>query len=682
MVKIHKLSICISAIWLVLSGAIAQTPQAPVITRGVELPNGYRLHWEFPADHNLIKEYEIYQDDVLVGTVDMKGAPGPGTLWIEEDGIVKVEAESYIPNTWSLVSAPAGYSGKGFLRANTAFPGSWQESLPANSTQVGPAENWIQVKFKITTPGRYRMDVRNYFTNSEANDVWMRFTSNDPEWHKVGSTVVDQNYDFLGWSFSQNDQNLEHGEYTAWLAPRSAHFGVDYVVIYRTVLPNGLYSSMNKQDEPRLITAPVSSNESTTFLVTGLTESTSYRFIVKAIGKDDSEVESSVHEVTIGEADDTPLPAIENLQASDVTSSSMTLRWNATLAPGQIVWYVIEAGDQKWISYTNEIRLTNLTALTTYDFKVFSTDLSGRNSAVVNLSQETDPGVEFLRANRPPTLDGQIGDFWSNPLIAKHPIQNLIEGSIRDENDLSAYWQAVYDDNNCYVLVHVTDDLLSNSLTTSYQNDYVEIYFDADNSKASTYQNDYQIRFVWAKNDVISNPATTGITFAQTTLPNETGYIMEVQIPWSSVKGANIAAGKKIGFDIMVGDNDETTTRKAVIGWNTNNNDNWFNPSNFGTIMLSGSTVATTNITEATKNLQAVVYPSPARDYLKVSLQGKESISGIEIFGMSGNLLSVNYKLDGSGATVDTGSLPTGMYFIRIKSGQSSVIRKFIISKN
>ena len=71
-----------------------------------------------------------------------------------------------------------------------------------------------------------------------------------------------------------------------------------------------------------------------------------------------------------------------------------------------------------------------------------------------------------------------------------------------------------------------------------YQDDSVEVFIDADNSKAAKYgENDYQYIFVWDKTTPIMQETkhnrTEGVQYAMVTTDN--GYRLEIKFPWSTL---------------------------------------------------------------------------------------------------------------------------------------------------
>ena len=175
-------------------------------------------------------------------------------------------------------------------------------------------------------------------------------------------------------------------------------------------------------------------------------------------------------------------------------------------------------------------------------------------------------------AIQPPVIDGEVDGIWGGAST-----QSFVP--LADPADGSGTWQVLYDMENLYVIVDVTDDSLQNDSASSWQDDSVEIYFDGGNTKLSTplSGDDHQYTFGWTANDIQgTNIAgyTEGIEQAQVT--TATGWRIEVKMPWLSIQGVAPQAGDLIGIDCYYNDDDDGGDSRegkmlsfsAVEGWN------------------------------------------------------------------------------------------------------------------
>ncbi|HCO93636.1 MAG TPA: hypothetical protein DIU00_06755, partial [Phycisphaerales bacterium] len=75
-------------------------------------------------------------------------------------------------------------------------------------------------------------------------------------------------------------------------------------------------------------------------------------------------------------------------------------------------------------------------------------------------AQEVDMEISF--AAQPPVLDGQVDEIWAGASTQSFvPLEDPANGS--------GTWMALYDAENLYVIVDVTDDSLQNDSDGSWQ---------------------------------------------------------------------------------------------------------------------------------------------------------------------------------------------------------------------
>jgi hypothetical protein len=180
--------------------------------------------------------------------------------------------------------------------------------------------------------------------------------------------------------------------------------------------------------------------------------------------------------------------------------------------------------------------------------------------------------MEIGYAVKPPVIDGEVDAVWA--AASTHSFVPLA-----DPADGSGTWKVLYDEENLYVLVDVTDDSLKNDSASSWQDDSVEVYFDGGNTKLSTplSGDDHQYTFGWTADDIQGTNiagATAGIEQGQVT--TATGWRIEIKMPWLSIQGKAPEARDLIGIDCYYNDDDDGgDTREgkmlsfsAVEGWN------------------------------------------------------------------------------------------------------------------
>lgn len=206
-------------------------------------------------------------------------------------------------------------------------------------------------------------------------------------------------------------------------------------------------------------------------------------------------------------------------------------------------------------------------------------------SAIGN--QQCLPDAEICLTTSSPGINGSEGPVWENPF--QYPIQNILDGVVSGNLDLGGYYKVIWDATYLYFVVNVTDDMLTNDspATNPYDDDGVEIYIDANNSKSSTYDaNDFQ--FLFRRNDPdiylypsgIINPP--GVVAAHLDVTG--GYIYEIRMEWNAL---GVMPGSEIGLDVHINDDDDGGGRDAKMSWQHIQNDDAFQfPYLFGTATL------------------------------------------------------------------------------------------------
>jgi len=219
---------------------------------------------------------------------------------------------------------------------------------------------------------------------------------------------------------------------------------------------------------------------------------------------------------------------------------------------------------------------------TTYYWRIDEKNAVGTTTGTVwsfTTAAAASADADIVETSTAPTIDGSVDSVWST--ANSYSIANVIVGTVSGDSDLSGTWRAMWDSSNLYYLVEITDDSLMNDSTEAWDDDSVEIFIDADNSKDTSYDgvNDYQYGFRWNDGTIHlgSNSAsnTTGIVFTIADTAN--GYTLEVSIPWSTL-GVTAAQGNLIGTDVQANDDDDGGSRDGKKAWYATNDNCWQDP--------------------------------------------------------------------------------------------------------
>lgn len=222
-----------------------------------------------------------------------------------------------------------------------------------------------------------------------------------------------------------------------------------------------------------------------------------------------------------------------------------------------------------------------------------------------------NPQESFKAAytNNEVTVDGidDIAEGWADANEYNFVSKVSLEGGVVS-TDTAASARFMYDDNNFYFFVYVTDSSIDNTSANNYERDGLEILFDEDYCKKEGANSSdwgevnkdgfhYRATGLDAKSEVKEglDPSTAAIQGGGTDgakktgivvkyALTDTGYTMEGMIPFAGPK----AGGEKIGLDLIVQDckggvryNELylTATDEAKVYWNNTS-------ANFGAVDL------------------------------------------------------------------------------------------------
>jgi len=178
--------------------------------------------------------------------------------------------------------------------------------------------------------------------------------------------------------------------------------------------------------------------------------------------------------------------------------------------------------------------------------------------------------------------------IWTNKAVMR--LTNIIDGKINGGADLSAMWQTHWDSQFLYVRVDTVDDKFVRDSKKPWSDDSIELYIDADGSRGTKFDNKNDFHFIYRWKDKNVNlsknsPHKRNLGIQQTMTRTNKGYILETAIPWVTL-GVKPIAGKSIGIDVQVNDDDSGRGRDGKLSWHAKNNDSWKDPSNFGRLVL------------------------------------------------------------------------------------------------
>ncbi|MFS0863953.1 endo-1,4-beta-xylanase [Fredinandcohnia sp. 179-A 10B2 NHS] len=175
-----------------------------------------------------------------------------------------------------------------------------------------------------------------------------------------------------------------------------------------------------------------------------------------------------------------------------------------------------------------------------------------------------------------PVIDGSIDDVWTN---ASELEVNRYQAAWQGANGVA---KTLWDDENLYVLIQVSDSQLDKSSQNPWEQDSVEVFVDENNAKSSFYQEDdgqYRVNF---DNESSFNPGSISEGFESATHVSGNGYAVELKIPFKTVTPEMEA---KIGFDVQINDGQDGI-RQSAATWNDLTGTGYQDTSVFGELTL------------------------------------------------------------------------------------------------
>jgi len=282
-----------------------------------------------------------------------------------------------------------------------------------------------------------------------------------------------------------------------------------------------------------------------------------------------------------------------------------------------------------------------------------------------------------------PVIDGNLDTAWANAFV--NNIGNPIAGTVSSTSDLSGNWRGIWDSQNLYLFVDVTDDIKFNdSIAQWWEDDLVEIYIDANNSKNTNYDgvDDYQYVFRWNDPAVLETKLSriAGVTFAR--VDTTTGYQLEIRFPWSTL-GQTPEAGNVIGLEVMLNDDDDGGSRERKLAWHGTSDTAWQNPSLFGVTELESEASAIINAPTAPSALVLAAISASQINLAWTDNATNETRFKIERkTGSGGDYAQIATTVTNVSSFSDLGLTAVTDYYYRVRASNSAGDSAFSLETN
>ncbi len=299
--------------------------------------------------------------------------------------------------------------------------------------------------------------------------------------------------------------------------------------------------------------------------------------------------------------------------------------------------------------------------------------------------------VDVKKTLTAPVIDGIEESLWDavDPVAAE---KNLFT----EQPSVTVYWKAMWCDTAIFVLFNVEDDdhyTAQMSGGNDWEFDKPEIYFDINDTlndatgPMTASSGHWQVAPPFADTlegieHFFDNWNEHGADDYDSYVLTGSNYVREYRIPWKGMYDKNfdtltiqkpVSAGMVMGFDICIIDQDNgiTTARQRMVWQNDgktgSNKESWEDMDACGTITLSATEINGGDYVKDFKVSAVSVYPNPAYNTITVNADFDKAVIanllGQEVMSMT----QVKSK------RLDIGTLPKGIYFIKVYKGEKFV---------
>lgn len=170
-------------------------------------------------------------------------------------------------------------------------------------------------------------------------------------------------------------------------------------------------------------------------------------------------------------------------------------------------------------------------------------------------------------------VDGDTDDAWTD--VEAVPLKIVVQSV-----DVTCDAKLLWDEENLYVLMPVTDPVLNDASTDDYQQDSIEVFIDENNAGAESYESDdkqYRVNFKNFQSFNGEKCIEENITSAAKETAD--GYVVEAAMKWTDIKPTN---GTMIGLELQVNDATAVGERSGTLSWADDSGTCYLNPAMFG----------------------------------------------------------------------------------------------------
>ncbi len=346
------------------------------------------------------------------------------------------------------------------------------------------------------------------------------------------------------------------------------------------------------------------------------------------------------------------------------TFKTLALNWPEPLDQTGIQGYYLSVNNQPTDTvYSPKVYLFDLQPETQYQVGIvaFDVNLNKSAEAVFNVSTTALNYHSVYATTLAPVIDGVKDEIWNTVMFYD---LSALTTNYTNVGKVACLW----DKNYLYLLVDVKKN-------DADANDVVEVFYDANNTKAGNYGlDDYWFQFnrqTGITKEMYHN-GTANAKFKTT----DTGYILEVAFKWSVIRTIGAKPLYSFGFDVHVSSGLPGAANFQALSWQPLSANAGTDTNVLGNLQLIQDVTSAKYL--LSKENEMSLYPNPTSGDLYVSTTGNKVIDvcAISVSGKSENL--VFRTVSPGQLVVNVSRLIVGSYVLQVSADQKVLVRKFI----
>jgi hypothetical protein len=229
-----------------------------------------------------------------------------------------------------------------------------------------------------------------------------------------------------------------------------------------------------------------------------------------------------------------------------------------------------------------------------------------------------------------PTIDGDMDEIWHTANVESINQLYDIKDNPEGPEDFSGEFRMLWDDDNLYLFVSVTDDIYNISHSYDYRNDAIQFFIDGNNEKTPEYDENDLLFCCKATENVLNSIYSTLYmqNFDESDFSNcqfisketDSGYHYEILLSGSDLSAQlnlNLTVNNVFGWNVAIMDNDDGDLNHSFKWLCPYGKYMWNDPSLWGTATLaeiiyeySASTGEATNVTQNSATIHGTIVPN------------------------------------------------------------------------